>query len=153
MNRCQIVQGIWWALQNLMNQVYCVAYKQNVIEYIFLLNFVMSFASAADHQASSAIVSKQTFYVKNLYTIIREGGQHRGSSLNSNKSIFKITYISTWKHELLSLATWEITNFELEFLKYNWFILCFLLLFVLFLKNLTDTNQIEKASQSSYIFL
>ena len=30
-----------------MNQVYCVAYKQNVIEYIFLLNFVMSFASAA----------------------------------------------------------------------------------------------------------
>ena len=69
MNRCQIVQEIWWALQNLMNQVYCVAYKQNVIEYIFLLNFVMSFASAADHQASSAIVSKQTFYVKNSYTI------------------------------------------------------------------------------------
>ena len=69
MNWCQIVQGIWWALQNLMNQVYCVAYKQNVIEYIFLLNFVMSFASAADHQASSAIVSKQTFYVKNSYTI------------------------------------------------------------------------------------
>ena len=69
MNWCQIVQGIWWALQNLMNQVYCVAYKQNVIEYIFLLNFVMSFASGADHQTSSAIVSKQTFCVKNLYTI------------------------------------------------------------------------------------
>ena len=29
----------------------------------------MSFASGADHQASSAIVSKQTFCVKNLYTI------------------------------------------------------------------------------------
>ena len=29
----------------------------------------MSFASGADHQASSAIVSKQTFHVKNLYTI------------------------------------------------------------------------------------
>ena len=69
MNRCQIVQGIWWALQNLMNQVFCVAYEQNVIVYNFLLNFVMSFASAADHQASSAIVSKQTFYVKNSYTI------------------------------------------------------------------------------------
>ena len=69
MNRCQIVQEIWWALQNLMNQVFCVAYEQNVIVYNFLLNFVMSFASAADHQASSAIVSKQTFYVKNLYTI------------------------------------------------------------------------------------
>ena len=36
MNWCQIVQGIWWALQNLMNQVYCVAYEQNVIVYIFL---------------------------------------------------------------------------------------------------------------------
>ena len=48
-----------------MNLVCCVAYEQNVIEYIFLL----SFASAADHQASSAIVSKQTFHVKNLYTI------------------------------------------------------------------------------------
>ena len=35
----------------------------------FLLNFVVSFASGADHQASSAIVSKQTFCVKNLYTI------------------------------------------------------------------------------------
>ena len=69
MNRCQIVQGIWWALQNLMNQVFCVAYEQNVIVYNFLLNFVMSFASAADHQASSAIVSKQTLCVKNLYTI------------------------------------------------------------------------------------
>ena len=69
MNRCQIVQGIWWALQNLMNQVFCVAYEQNVIVYNFLLNFVMSFASAADHQASSDIVSKQTFCVKNLYTI------------------------------------------------------------------------------------
>ena len=52
-----------------MNLVCCVAYEQNVIEYIFLLNFAMSFASAADHQASSAIVSKQTFYVKNSYTI------------------------------------------------------------------------------------
>ena len=46
-----------------MNQVYCVAYEQNVIEYIFLL----SFASAADHQASSAIVSKQTLMSK-IYT-------------------------------------------------------------------------------------
>ena len=69
MNRCQIVQGTWLSLQNLMNQVYCVAYEQNVIVYIFLLNFVMSFVSGADHQASSAIVSKQTFCVKNLYTI------------------------------------------------------------------------------------
>ena len=52
-----------------MKQAKFVAYEQNVIVCIFLLNFVMSFASAADHQASSAIVSKQTFYVKNLYTI------------------------------------------------------------------------------------
>ena len=52
-----------------MKQAKFVAYEQNVIVYIFLLNFVMSFASAADHQASSAIVSKQTFYVKNSYTI------------------------------------------------------------------------------------
>ena len=69
MNWCQIVQGTWWALQNLMKQAKFVAYEQNVIVCIFLLNFVMSFASAADHQASSAIVSKQTFCVKNLYTI------------------------------------------------------------------------------------
>ena len=69
MNWCQIVQGIWWALQNLMKQAKFVAYEQNVIVCIFLLNFVMSFASAADHQASSAIVSKQTLCVKNLYTI------------------------------------------------------------------------------------
>ena len=59
----------WWAFQNLIKLAKFVAYEQNVIVYIFLLNFVMSFASAADHQASSAIVSKQTFYVKNLYTI------------------------------------------------------------------------------------
>ena len=69
MNRCQIVQGTWWALQNLMKQAKFVAYEQNVIVYIFLLNFVMSFASAADHQASSAIVSKQSFNVKKVYTI------------------------------------------------------------------------------------
>ena len=50
-----------------MNQVFCVAYEQNVIVYNFLLNFVMSFASAADHQASSAIVSKQTLMSK-IYT-------------------------------------------------------------------------------------
>ena len=47
-----------------MNQVFCVAYEQNVIVCIFLLNFVMSFASAADHQASSAIASKQSFVSK-----------------------------------------------------------------------------------------
>ena len=35
----------------------------------FLLNIVMSFASGADHQASSAIVSKQSFNVKKIYTI------------------------------------------------------------------------------------
>ena len=69
MNWCQIVQGILWALQNLMKQAKFVAYEQDVIVCIFLLNFVMSFASAADHQASSAIVSKQTLCVKNLYTI------------------------------------------------------------------------------------
>ena len=34
---------------------------------IVLLNFVMSFASGADHQASSAIVSKQTLMSK-IYT-------------------------------------------------------------------------------------
>ena len=50
-----------------MKQAKFVAYEQNVIEYIFLLNFVMSFASAADHQASSAIVSKQTLMSK-FYT-------------------------------------------------------------------------------------
>ena len=69
MNWCQIVQGIWWALQNLMKQAKFVAYEQNVTVYIFLLNVVMSFASAADHQASNAIESKQTLCVKNLYTI------------------------------------------------------------------------------------
>ena len=66
---CQIVQGTWWSLQNLMKQTKFVAYEQNVIVYIFLLNFVISFASAADYQVSTPIVSKQTFYVKNLYTI------------------------------------------------------------------------------------
>ena len=49
-----------------MKQAKFVAYEQNVIVCIFLLNFVMSFASGTDHQASSAIVSKQTFCVKNL---------------------------------------------------------------------------------------
>ena len=44
-----------------MEWVKFVAYEQNVIVYVFLLNFVMSFASAADHQASSAIASKQSF--------------------------------------------------------------------------------------------
>ena len=38
-----------------------------MIVYIFLLNFVMSFASGADHQASSAIVSKQSLMSK-IYT-------------------------------------------------------------------------------------
>ena len=50
-----------------MKQAKFVAYEQNVIVCIFLLNFVMSFASAADHQASSAIVSKQTLMSK-IYT-------------------------------------------------------------------------------------
>ena len=52
-----------------MNLLYSVAFEQNVISVYLFVEFVMSFASAADHQASSAIVSKQTFYVKNLYTI------------------------------------------------------------------------------------
>ena len=38
-----------------------------MIVFIFLLNFVLSFASGADHQASSAIVSKQTLMSK-IYT-------------------------------------------------------------------------------------
>ena len=59
----------WWAFQNLIKLAKFVAYEQNVIVYIFLLNFVMSFASGADHQASSAIVSKQSFNVKKIYTI------------------------------------------------------------------------------------
>ena len=41
-----------------------VAYEQNVIVHFFCRNFVMSFASGADHQASSAIASKQSFNVK-----------------------------------------------------------------------------------------
>ena len=69
MSNCSGNMMTWWALQNLMKQAKFVAYEQNVIVYIFLLNFVMSFVSGADHQASSAIVSKQTFCVKNLYTI------------------------------------------------------------------------------------
>ena len=48
-----------------MKQAKFVAYEQNVIVCIFLLNFVMSFASAADHQASNAIVSKQSLMTKN----------------------------------------------------------------------------------------
>ena len=50
-----------------MKQAKFVAYEQNVIVCNFLLNFVMSFASGADHQASSAIVSKQTLMSK-IYT-------------------------------------------------------------------------------------
>ena len=50
-----------------MKQAKFVAYEQNVTVYIFLLNFDMSFASGADHQASSAIVSKQTLISK-IYT-------------------------------------------------------------------------------------
>ena len=49
--------------------------------------------------------------------VTREGGQRRGSTLNLNKYIFKITYISTWKHEIHLLATWEIANLKIEFLK------------------------------------
>ena len=47
-----------------MKQAKFVAYEQNVIVCIFLLNFVMSFASGADDQASSAIASKQASNVK-----------------------------------------------------------------------------------------
>ena len=50
-----------------MKQAKFVVYEQNVIVCNFLLNFVMSFASGADHQASSAIVSKQTLMSK-IYT-------------------------------------------------------------------------------------
>ena len=51
-----------------MNQVYCVAYEQNVIRVYFFVEFVMSFASAADHQAIGAIASKQNVNVKKIYT-------------------------------------------------------------------------------------
>ena len=54
----------WWAFQNLIKLAKFVAYEQIVIVYIFLLNFVMSFASGADDQASSAIASKQASNVK-----------------------------------------------------------------------------------------
>ena len=47
-----------------MKQAKFVAYEQNLKVYIFLLNFVMSFASSANHQASSTIASKQSFNVK-----------------------------------------------------------------------------------------
>ena len=50
-----------------MKQAKFVAYEQNVIVYIFLLNFVMSFVLGANHQASSAIVSKQSLMSK-IYT-------------------------------------------------------------------------------------
>ena len=68
-DRCQIFQGTWRSLQNLMKQAKFVAFEQNVIVCNFLLNFVMSFASGADYQASSTIVSKQSFNVKKIYTI------------------------------------------------------------------------------------
>ena len=50
-----------------MKQAKFVAYEQNVIVHFFCRNFVMSFASGADHQASSAIVSKQSLMSK-IYT-------------------------------------------------------------------------------------
>ena len=43
-----------------------VAYEQNLIMYNFLKSFVMSFGSGANHQASSAIASKQSFNVKKI---------------------------------------------------------------------------------------
>ena len=51
-----------------MKQAKFVAFEQNVIVCNFLLNFVMTFASGADHQASGAIASKQNVNVKKLYT-------------------------------------------------------------------------------------
>ena len=50
-----------------MNLLYSVAFEQNVISVYLFVEFVMSFASAADHQASSAVVSKQSLMSK-IYT-------------------------------------------------------------------------------------
>ena len=51
-----------------MNLLYSVAFEQNVISVYLFVEFVMSFVSAADHQASSAIASKQKVNVKKIYT-------------------------------------------------------------------------------------
>ena len=83
------------------------------------INWTKKFLDESKHKKAQFHKSVKYFTQKKLmmWAVIREGGQRRGSTLKSNKSIFKITYISTWKHEILLLATWEITNFELEFLK------------------------------------
>ena len=52
-----------------MNQFYCVACEQNVIVHFVVDILLMSKTSGADHQASSAIASKQSFNVKKIYTI------------------------------------------------------------------------------------
>ena len=51
-----------------MNLLYSVAFEQNVISVYLFVEFVMSFASAADHQARGAIASKQNVNVKKIYT-------------------------------------------------------------------------------------
>ena len=102
-----------------MKQAKFVAYEQNVIVCNFLLNFVMSFASGADHPASSAIVSKQSLMSK-IYTqshfvhmlqtlpvslnskvIIMFPGRFDINPLVRDKSMF------SWQKKLLRLI-WQI---------------------------------------------
>ena len=64
------INGTRWGLKNMMEWAKFVAYEQNVVVYNFLKNFVMSFDSGAEHQASNAIASKQLQCQKNLHNYI-----------------------------------------------------------------------------------
>ena len=64
------INGTRWGLKNMMEWAKFVAYEQNVVVYNFLKNFVMSFDSGAEHQASNAIASKQLQCQKKLHNYI-----------------------------------------------------------------------------------
>ena len=74
-----------------MKQAKFVAFEQNVIVCNFLLNFVMTFASGADHQASSAIASKQSFNVKK-YTQSQFVHMLQTLPVSSNSEVLIITF-------------------------------------------------------------
>ena len=84
------INGTRWGLKNMMEWAKFVAYEQNVVMYNFLKNFVMSFDSGAEHQASNAIASKQLQCQKNLHNYI----------------LF-ICYKLCLLHQILKFLTWS----------------------------------------------
>ena len=69
MDRWQIVQKRWWALQNLMNLLYSVAFEQNVFVYIFL-TLTFCFDAMAPLAWWSVAEAKLITNSTNKYTLI-----------------------------------------------------------------------------------